>query len=64
MKLFAFTLGAALISGGSLLSIEPTLELAQAGSALALGAVTTGPGSAKNHVAKPAARLRSIEIQL
>jgi len=48
MKLFVFTLGAALLSGCALFSINPTLELAKAAGAAALSAVSTGPGSAKN----------------
>jgi hypothetical protein len=48
MKLFAFTLGTALLSGCALFSINPTLELAKAGGAAALRAVSTGPSSANN----------------
>jgi len=48
MKLFAFTLGTALLSGCALFSINPTLEFAKAGGAATPSAFSTGPGSAKN----------------
>ncbi len=56
-------LGASMLSGCSVLSVNPTLELVKAGGAVALSAISTGPSSARNSVqhAHPAIETVCVE---
>jgi hypothetical protein len=50
MKVFLPAFGMSLLSGCSVLSVNPTFEVVKVGSAVALSAIATGPSKARNSV--------------
>ena len=56
-------LGASILSGCSVLSVNPTLELVKAGGAVALSAISTGPSSARNSVQHAHSAIESVCVE-